>query len=361
MKLNAGGLSSLVIGREKEIQTLKAYIGFSQHTVITAPRRYGKTTLANKVLDELKDEYLIVKLDIFEATSIEEVCDIYLNAIYRSIGITNFLHNVRESIFNLLDKFTLSYETEGIKIGYEITKESEINKKIEKTFNFANTFAKLFSKKMIVFIDEFGDIEKFGKDFIKKLRSYMQTHENVVYLFAGSQTSVINDIFLNKENAFFNFASLMNIDVLEYESTYQFVKELKIEEKSLSGNAIDKLYKVTKFHPFYLVKTIQEAYIKALLNDSDTIEEDQVNQAVEKILDDNNAYFESIWQRINHKKYKGAIFKAYCVGDEEIKKLQMNSSYKSQLTKELRSESLLSSDNIATDPFLCLWLDKDNF
>jgi len=357
MELNAGGLSSLIVGRKKEIQTLKTYISFSQHTVITAPRRYGKTTLANKVLSDLEGEYLVVKLDIFEATSTKEICDIYLNAIYRSIGITNFLKKVQESVFTLLDKFTLSYEVEGIKLGYEISKESELNKKIEKTFNFANSFAKLLGKKMIVFIDEFGDVEKFGQDFIKKLRSYMQTHENVVYIFAGSQTSVINNIFLNKENAFFNFASLMSIDMLEQKTTLKFLQELKIDDKVFSDNAIKKLEELTKFHPFYLVKTIQEGYIKALFTKSKTIKEIDIDEAVKKILDDNNAYFESIWQQINHKKYKGAIFKTYCKGDK-IKDLQMNSSYKSQLTKELRSESLLSNKNIPTDPFLCLWLNR---
>lgn len=357
MDLNAGGLSSLVVGRETEIQTLKSYINFSQHTVITAPRRYGKTTLANKVLSELKDEYIIVKLDIFEATSIDELCDNYLNAIYNSIGITNFLYKAKESIFNLLEKFTLSYEVEGIKIGYEISKEQELSKKIEKTFNFANTFAKLFDKKMIVFFDEFGDIEKFGQDFIKKLRSYMQTHENVIYLFAGSQTSVINSIFLDKKNAFFNFASLMNIDMLEYNSTIKFLKELKIEDKMFTSESIDLLYEKTNFHPFYLVKTIQESFIKALLEGENKIESKHINQAIDKILDDNNAYFESIWHYINHKKYKGAIFKSYCK-NSDIKKLEMNSSYKSQLTKELREESFLSSKNMPTDPFLCLWLGE---
>lgn len=355
MELNAGGLSSLVVGREKEIQTLKTYIGFSQHTVITAPRRYGKTTLANKVLDELKDDYLIVKLDMFEATSVDELCDNYLNAIYKSIGITNFLHKVKESVFSLLDNFTLSYEVEGIKLGYEISKELELNKKIEKSFNFANNFAKLANKKMIVFIDEFGDVEKFGQDFIKKLRSYMQTHENVVYIFAGSQTSVINNIFLNKENAFFNFASLMNIDMLEDNSTIKFLEQLKIDDKVFNKEAIDKIYETTKFHPFYMVKTIQESYIKAILDGSNTIESIHIDGAVNKILDDNNAYFESIWQKINHKKYKGAIFKSYCKDNDSIKKLDMSSSYKSQLTKELRQESLLSNDNKPTDPFLCLW------
>jgi AAA+ ATPase superfamily predicted ATPase len=355
MKLNAGGLSSLVIGREEEIVTLKSYISFSQHTVITAPRRYGKTTLANKVLEDLDGEYLVVKFDMFEVSSLEELCDKYLNSIYASVGITNFLYKAKESIFNLLESFKLSYEHEGIKIGYEISNESQIDKKIEKTFHFANTFASLFGKKMVVFIDEFGDIEKFGQDFIKKLRSYMQTHENVTYIFALSQTSVIERIFLDKDNAFFNFASLMNIGLLEENSTIEFLKEFSIDEKALSDEAIDKLSSKTELHPFYLIKTLQEAYIKTLFDKSKVIDTIHINDAIEKILEDNNAYFESLWQKINHKKYKGSIFKAYCIG-EGIKELDMNSSYKSQLTKELKSESLLNINNQPTDPFLCHWI-----
>jgi len=358
MELNAGGLSSLVVGRETEIQTLKTYINFSQHTVITAPRRYGKTTLANKVLDDLKDEYLIVKLDMFEATSIDELCKNYLNAIYSSIGIVNFLHKAKESIFTLLEKFSLSYEHEGIKLGYEISKEENTNKLLEETFHFANKFASLANKKMIVFIDEFGDVEKFGQDFIKKLRSYMQTHKNVVYVFAGSQASVINNIFLNKENAFFNFASLMNIDVLEKESTMKFLEKLTIENKTFSKESIAKLETATNFHPFYLVKTVQESYIKALLESSVSVELKHIEEGIQKICEDNNAYFESIWQKINHKKYKGAIFKAHCKDDGSLKELDMNKSYKSQLTKELRQESILSSINKPTDPFLCIWIRR---
>ena len=356
MELNAGGLCSLVVGRNDEILTLKSYIEFSQHTVISAPRRYGKTTLVNKVLDDLKDDYLIVKLDMFEVSSLDEFCDLYLNAIYSSIGITNFLFKAKESIFSLLDNFKLSYESEGIKLGYDISKEDNINKKVKRTINFANTFATLFDKKMIVFIDEFGDIDKFGNDFVKKLRLYMQTHDNIVYIFVDSQTSVINDIFLNKQNAFFNFASLMNLGMLEENTTKGFIKNLKIQNKKFESDAIEVLYENTKFHPFYFVKTIQEAFIKAMLVNSKTINVFHVKDAILKILDDNNAYFESIWQKINHKKYKGSIFKKYCNSQYEIKEINMNSSYKSQLTKELRMESLLNNNNEATDPFLCMWL-----
>ena len=358
MKLNAGGLSSLLVGREREMQTLKAYIGFSQHTIITAPRRYGKTTLVNKLLHELQDEYLVVKLDVFAAVTQEEMCDIYLNAIYQSVGIANFLHQVKESIFSLLEKFTLAYEIEGIKLGYEIAKEQDLSKKIEKTFHFANQFSGFFSKKMIVFMDEFGDVEKFGQDFIKKLRSYMQTHENVIYIFAGSQTSVMNDIFLNKDNAFFNFASLMSLDFLEPTATEEFLQTLHIEQKTLSNEAKIQIRQATNFHPFYLIKTLQEAYIEALFASSPTIESIHIHQALKKILSDNNAYFESIWHKINHKKHKGSIFEAHCAKHETSQSLTVSSSYKSQLVKELKNESLLFANGVPTDPLFCLWLKE---
>jgi hypothetical protein len=186
----------------------------------------------------------------------------------------------------------------------------------------------------------------------------MQTHKDVIYVFAGSQTSVINNIFLNKENAFFNFATIMNLDMLDKTSTKKFVEELIIDDKKLNTKAIELLYEYTKFHPFYLIKTIQEAYIDALLNQASKIKKEHVENGTKKILSDNNAYFESIWQKINHKKYKGAIFKNYCLDKNNISKLEMNSSYKSQLTKELKLESLLSNDLKSTDPFLCLWLHR---
>lgn len=92
MRLNAGGLGSLVIGRQQEITTLKNIhkTRTAQSSLPTAPRRYGKTTLAMRVLEELKADYLIVRVDTGEATDINELCDIYLNAVYKSVGIADF-------------------------------------------------------------------------------------------------------------------------------------------------------------------------------------------------------------------------------------------------------------------------------
>lgn len=358
MNLNAGGLANLVIGRDDEVTTLATYIQMSQHTVVTAPRRYGKTTLVNKVLNDLKDEYLIVKVDFFEASSLDELCNNYINAIYKSIGIVDFIHSIKESVFSLLERVSLQYEKDGIKLGYEIIKENDINIKLQKTFEFAQKFAHLFGKKMIVFFDEFGDSSKFGDEFLKKLRSYMQRHKNIIYIFAGSQTSIINNIFLNQDSAFFNFASLMNIGFLDDVQTETFLNSLKIGDKTLSPEVIGVLIKKTKLHPFYLIKTIGEVYILSLINKS-KITVDLVYQAIGKILKDNNAYFEYLWNHINNKKYKGSILKSCCRKTDL--KIDISSSYKSQLIRELINEAIINNKQDMVDPFFCLWLNKDKY
>jgi AAA+ ATPase superfamily predicted ATPase len=354
MRFNAGGLSDLIIARDKEILTLKSYIEFSQNVVIAAPRRYGKTTLVNKVLDDLKSDYLIVKVDIFEATNTQELCQNYLNSIYQSIGIVNFTNQIKNSVFDLLDTFKLSYQQDGIKLGYEISKQKD-DKLITQTFNFAEKFASLFNKKMLVFFDEFGDSAKFGEDFLKKIRSVMQKHKRVVYIFAGSQTAVMNNIFLNQNNAFFNFASLMDIGFLDVKQCNDFLTNQQMFAK-LTPKVIKKLQQLTKFHPFYLIKTLQEMHIICKIENL-KMDINTLDLAIKKILIDNNAYFESVWHTINNKKYQGSIFKSLCLkSDVSIK---INPSYKSQIIKLLKEKSFINSQKQATDPFLCLWINDD--
>ncbi len=353
MRLNAGGLSTLVIGREIEKKTLKTYISLGQHTAIIAPRRYGKTTLVDTVLDELDKEYLIIKVDVFSAGSVREFCHLLIDAVYHSIGITGFIKDARDNVLDMLSRF--SVEASDIKVGFDLLKESDENELVKKTLNFTEEFADKHGRRAVVFFDEFGDLVKFGDDFIKKMRSYFQKHKQVVYIFAGSQHSVMNGIFLNKQNAFFNFASLMELDVLKGDSVDEFLKELEIDSVLFDEDAKREIADKSKNHPFYLIKIVQEAYIDAVITGKDRVCISNVANAVKKIMFDNSAFFESEWRKINSKKHKGLIFKELCGLD--VGNLESTSvSYKSQIIKELMSDSVINKHKKVTDPFLELWV-----
>lgn len=354
MRLNAGGLSSLVIGRNKEIIRLQEYIKMSQHVAIIAPRRYGKTTLVNEVIRGFKDKgHLIAKVDIFKASSIREFCDLIIDATYHSIGISGFIKDAKDNVVDLMSRLNL--EAYDIKLGYDLLREQNENELVKKTLELPELFAKKHNKKMIMFFDEFGDLKKFGDDFIKKMRGYFQTQGEVVYIFAGSQHSTMHNIFLNKENAFFNFASLMEIGLLDDYAVKDFISNLEISGVDFDDNGQKAVSRIANNHPFYLIKLVQEAYIDALINGNSTITDTNVVGARDKILSDNGAFFEAEWQKINIKKYKGIIFKELC-GMDIAGLEKVSPSYKSQIIKELIQESIVNSDKKPTDPFFAFWI-----
>lgn len=355
MRLNAGGLSTLIIGRTNEKARLNVYIKLSQHVAIIAPRRYGKTTLVNNVVDALTDEYLVVKVDAFKASNIREFCDLIIDAVYHSVGISGFIKDAKTNIVDLMSRINL--EAYDVKVGYDLLREQDEDALVKKTLELPELFATKHGKKMIVFLDEFGDLIKFGDNFIKKMRSYFQTQGNVVYIFAGSQHSTMHNIFLNKENAFFNFASLMEIGALDEAGVNEFMKDLQIDGIKFHDDAKRAILYTAKYHPFYLIKLIQESYIDALVKNLEIVLVENILAATHRILSDNSAFFEAEWQKINVKKHKGLIFKELCgmdVGDLG----NVGASYKSQIVKELIKESIINSEKIPTDPFLVLWVNN---
>ncbi len=359
MKLNAGGLSSLLIGRANEKKSIKAYIELGQHIAIIAPRRYGKTTLVNSVLEEIKKEYLIIKVDVFSAGSVREFCHLFIDAIYHSKGITGFLKGARDNIIDFASR--MSIEIGDIKPGFDLLREPDENELVRKALSFAEEFAKKYNQKAVVFFDEFGDLGRFGEEFIKKLRSHFQTHGMVSYIFAGSQQSVMNGIFLNKDNAFFNFATLMKIGVLDEADTQDFLSGLVVNDITYSSDANNEIVAITKNHPFYLIKMVQESYIISLLNNKTKVDAESVSLALNKILSDNNAFFESEWRTINAKKHKGLIFKELCgINAKDELDSKISSSYKSQIIKEMISDSILDEQKNVTDPLFEIWVKRQN-
>ena len=156
-----------------------------QHCAIICPNKDKRMALVNAILSDVSKEYLVVKLDVSHASNVRELCIQYIDTVCLS-------HNIEEKLDSL--------------------KENDESVLIQKTFELAEIFANRFHKKAIVFFDEFGDIDGFGTDIIKKMRSIFQTHKNTVYIFSGSQASTMNTIFLDKSNAFFNFASIMKME-----------------------------------------------------------------------------------------------------------------------------------------------------
>ena len=65
----------LFCNRVAEIDRLMQNMLSGIHTVVYAPRRYGKSSLARVVLTRLEDKMVGVYVDLFSITSTEDVAD----------------------------------------------------------------------------------------------------------------------------------------------------------------------------------------------------------------------------------------------------------------------------------------------
>jgi hypothetical protein len=66
-------------------------------------------------------------------------------------------------------------------------------------------------KKIIVVLDEFQDIFRINAGLDRMLRSVIQNHKNINYVFMGSSESMIREIFEKKNSPFYRFGTLFTL------------------------------------------------------------------------------------------------------------------------------------------------------
>ncbi len=178
---------------------------------------------------------------------------------------------------------------------------------------------KLASKeqKWIVAFDEFQEITTLnGESFEKLLRGCIQHHQNVSYIFLGSRTHLLKDMFNNKNRAFYNAAMLMNIDVIDKEKSINYIQSkfshegLEIDDKT-ADYLVEKVFLI----PYYIQFLSAEIW-QDVITTSKQIDIQTIDKAVERIINLKSDYY---WElTIQQTAYRKKVLKALCEMPDEI-------------------------------------------
>ncbi len=212
--------------RKEECDRIVATLSNGNNMVLFAPRRYGKTSLVFRVIEQLEEMgHTCVYMDFLPVYSIESFVGFYLHAIEKKQNnlkrlvqiITNVVKNIRPK---------LSFDSNGNpEFGIDLTESIVSVQTLSEVLDLPEKLAQP-GKKTIIIFDEFQEITKLNKyGFESLLRSKIQKQEHVNYLFLGSRTHLLNDMFNNKNRAFYNSASHMQIGPLPHDETIVFLQE----------------------------------------------------------------------------------------------------------------------------------------
>lgn len=299
------------IDRKEHLKKFNTFIKNNQHIMIKAPRRYGKTSLILQIFEMYK--YDKIYIDVKRATSLKSLAEQIINEAYKIAGVSGIISKAKDSISNLFKqlKGSLKIDLELAELTIETLEKNEKNQLSEEEFFLyaVDLVEKIASKKNIKFaFDEFQDILSISDEkILDKLRSVIQHHKNVTYIFLGNIESIMNRIFSSKSSPFFHFTRIIELDGLDREEVKEHCKNFFTSKGIKYDKFLNEIIDYLEGHPYYTMKTLQSCYFEALDKNSNTITKQNCIDALTIALFETKPYLEEVIEKIKQKKYHFSV------------------------------------------------------
>jgi uncharacterized protein len=347
------------IDRKKHLPLFQTYIEQNQSFMIKAPRRFGKTSIL-KHLIENKTEYDFIYIDIKIVSNLESLANKIINSAYKLSAIDNFLYKAKNSMFDLIKSVQQVKLDDIAQITIKMYEKDDIDD-IEyflHSLDVLNTIAKKKNKNIKFALDEFQDILKIASvDILDKLRSMMQHHNNITYIFLGSIETIMTKIFEHKSSPFFHFATIVELPPLDVGELYNY--SIKVfEKKGIKCDDLRYLLEYLCGHPDYSLQVLQKLYFISIANNIKVLSSQNLHDTLIEVIIANKAYIEELISKAKQKKHSLDVL--YAIANE--RKTQLDSKTLYNVHSSLEDMGLIKKiavgRYIINDMFLKIYLQQ---
>jgi AAA+ ATPase superfamily predicted ATPase len=293
--------------REKELKELAGKLRENVRIFLVAPRRYGKTSLIENVLERVRKRGLLTAyVDLYWATSSREFLEYYVSSLLR--GSKSSTRRVLSIVKDFLPRLRprLSFDQEGkVELTFDISKQPPLQAEQE-VFNLPEQIAKAQGKRFVVVLDEFQEILKLdGEELERQIRAAIQHHSNVSYLFAGSKSHMLIDMVSDRTRPFYQMGTLMTLDKIPEEEFRSFIESKFIQSgKNISPSALNRILKESDNVPHYV--QLLSFNLWDHFQRVSYIEEAHVEEALHITLRGQEPAYLTLWEGLTHHQRKTA-------------------------------------------------------
>lgn len=242
--------------RTKEKEFLKVNISKHRHTVIIAPRRYGKSSLVFKVVTELSLPYASV--DLFLAHDDAAVTKRILTGISQAVSqIMPREQKFLVKLQSIFSKFRVSLSAQGFNI--DAAFDQHRLDSVDQIFSGLEAlakFAKDCKKSIIFFIDEFQDIKEAAnsKSIQGAIRHIAQETSNITFIFSGSNRRLLLELFDDKSKPLYMLCDMLTLERMNSQDYLPHLDKLAHDKwgKKLPSMIFNKIMALTELHPYYV-------------------------------------------------------------------------------------------------------------
>lgn len=288
--------------RKQEIKEILADIKSGQNLFIYSPRRYGKTSLIKVVLGKLKKErFATIYLDFYQIYSKERFIDLYSKAIANVTAskMEKIIDFFKRNVKNVVPSITVDVNGKPILQLEYSNRKSTISKLLEDVYQLPQRLAVEKKKKIVVVFDEFQEIRNLnGEQFEKELRANIQHHEKISYVFMGSKTHILLNMFNDENRAFYKIGKMFYLSKLPKRDLISFILKRFMEGSyNINANTAEEICNITKNHPYYTQMLCHEIW--EICSDNKEVEERDLNIASDRIVKNQSELYLRIWDNLS--------------------------------------------------------------
>jgi len=362
-------LDDAFINRKDEIRRLTANLAGGINTTLISPRRYGKSSLVEKVVRGLmkSDKNIrVVIIDLFTVSTSEQFLEKFAREVIKSSSPKwqDWIKNTRTFFRVLIPKIHIGVDpTYDFSISFDW---QEIKKHDDEILELPETIAKQKKLKFIICLDEFQNISHYSgfEEFEKKLRSVWQRQKSVTYCIYGSRRHMMNDIFNNPSKPFYRFGDLINVDKISPDEWVAFMTDSFMKTgKQISKKEAEMIADLMQCHSWYVQ---QLAHYTWTLTEK-TVTKTVMEKALNELINSNTPFYQKEIETLSSTQVNLLI--AIASGEIMLTSAAVMNQYKLGTPRNVsKNKSLLiNKDLIQTsakkmefvDPAFELWFEKN--
>ncbi len=248
-------LGDAFINREKERSYLINRIKSNKHSIVIAPRRYGKTSLVMKVANEMKIPYC--SIDLLAAYSAENVRDHIANKIGRLVfELLPRMAKAKEKLINIFKRMKPEITIGAFGQKLSLSLSDNPLQDITELLLSLDKAAVDFKKRAVIFIDEFQQVSQLKNyhSLEASIRHAVERSENIAYVFSGSNRQLLKQMFGDQGRPLYRLCQTINIERMAEEAYVEHLQRLANLKwkKKISLDALEQIFMRTELHPFYM-------------------------------------------------------------------------------------------------------------
>ncbi|MGQ0560804.1 MAG: AAA family ATPase [Gemmatimonadota bacterium] len=308
-----------LVDREEELSEIAATIRNRAKLFLIGPRRFGKTSLLSVSHEAAaRDGVTVLRLDAEKYETLDLLAGGLLSAATASLkgGAERAMETIRKVATRLRPQISFDGESFHVTLGAERRSEGEVPL-LTDALDAVEQLAKESRREVAIILDEVQQIViEHGLAAERQLRSVVQRHRHVAYIFAGSSTRLLTQMTEDPNRPFYRLGSRLFLGPVPREDFSEFlVRRFRETGLRLTDEAAAAILDLAEEVPYNVQRLAHATWELCTTWPGKDVDLQVVVEALRRIVLRDDPAYTQLWTRLttNQKKALKAVISTHGV------------------------------------------------